>query len=87
MKDNKVQIDTGRDILTVESYTTRGTTIVTAYVNGISIRCGSLHLDRVAASFVDTVITACQVDEGKSHDKTVNRIEDELEAFITTSVQ
>jgi hypothetical protein len=83
MKDNKVQIDTGRDILTVESYTTRGTTIVTAYVNGISIRCGSLHLDRVAASFVDTVITACQVD----NDKSANRIEDELEAFITSATQ
>jgi hypothetical protein len=83
MKDNKVQIDTGRDILTVESYTTRGTTIVTAYVNGISIRCGSLHLDRVAASFVDTVITACQVDD----DKAANCIEDELEAFITTALQ
>jgi hypothetical protein len=83
MKDNKVQIDTGRDILTVESYNTRGTTIVTAYVNGISIRCGSLHLDRVAASFVDTVITACQVD----NDKTANCIEDELEAFITEALQ
>jgi hypothetical protein len=83
MKDNKVQIDTGRDILTVESYNTRGTTIVTAYVNGISIRCGSLHLDRVAASFVDTVITACQVDS----DKAVNCIEDELEAFLTTALQ
>mgnify|MGYP000132498660 CR=1 FL=1 len=83
MKDNKVQIDTGRDILTVESYTTRGTTIVTAYVNGISIRCGSLHLDRVAASFVDTVITACQVD----NDKSANCIEDELEAFITSATQ
>jgi hypothetical protein len=82
MKD-KVQIDTGRDILTVESYNTRGTTIVTAYVNGISIRCGSLHLDRVAASFVDTVITACQVD----NDKTANCIEDELEAFITEALQ
>lgn len=83
MKDNKVQIDTGRDILTVESYNTRGNTIVTAYVNGISIRCGSLHLDRVAASFVDTVITACQVDD----DKTANRIEDEVEAFINSSIQ
>lgn len=83
MKDNKVQIDTGRDILTVESYIARGTTIVTAYVNGISIRCGSLHLDRVATSFVDTVITACQVDS----DKTANRIEDEVEAFITEALQ
>jgi hypothetical protein len=83
MKDNKVQIDTGRDILTVESYTTRGTTIVTAYVNGISIRCGSLHLDRVAASFVDTVITACQVD----NDKSANCIEDEIEAFINDALQ
>lgn len=83
MKDNKVQIDTGRDILTVESYNTRGNTIVTAYVNGISIRCGSLHLDRVATAFVDTVITACQVD----NDKAANRIEDEVEAFINNSIQ
>ena len=83
MKDNKVQIDTGRDILTVESYNTRGNTIVTAYVNGISIRCGSLHLDRVATAFVDTVITACQVD----NDKAANRIEDEVEAFINSSIQ
>ena len=82
MKDNKVQIDTGRDILTVESYNTRGNTIVTAYVNGISIRCGSLHLDRVATAFVDTVITACQVD----NDKAANRIEDEVEAFINNSI-
>jgi len=86
MKDNKKQIDTGRDILTVESYNTRGTTIVTAYVNGISIRCGSLHLDRVAASFVETVLTACQVDEGKSRDKMIDCIEDELESFLTTAV-
>lgn len=78
MKDNKVQIDTGRDILTVESYTTRGTTIVTAYVNGISIRCGSLHLDRVVGSFIDTVVTACQVDDSKI----LSRITNEIEAFI-----
>lgn len=83
MKDNKVQIDTGRDILTVESYNTRGTTIVTAYVNGISVRCGSLHLDRVATAFVDTVITACQVD----NDKAADLIEGEVEAFINSSIQ
>ena len=83
MKDNKVQIDTGRDILTVESYTTRGTTIVTAYVNGISIRCGSLHLERVAGSFADTVLTACQVDDSK----TLSRITNEIEAFITEALQ
>ena len=83
MKDNKVQIDTGCDILTVESYNTRGTTIVTAYVNGISIRCGSLHLERVAGSFTDTVLTACQVDDSK----TLSRIANEIEAFITEALQ
>lgn len=83
MKDNKVQIDTGRDILTIESYTTRGTTIVTAYVNGISIRCGSLHLDRVAGSFTDTILTACQVDDSK----TLSHIANEIEAFITETLQ
>lgn len=83
MKDNKVQIDTGRDILTVESYNTRGTTIVTAYVNGISIRSGSLHLDRVAGSFTDTILTACQVDDSKA----LSHIANEIEAFITEALQ
>lgn len=83
MKDNKVQIDTGCDILTVESYNTRGTTIVTAYVNGISIRSGSLHLDRVANSFTDTVLTACEVNDNKA----LSRIANEIEAFLTTALQ
>ena len=78
MKD-KVQIDTGRDILTVESYSTRGTTIVTAYVNGISIRCGSLHLARVADAFADTVVAACAIRVDSSW------LKKQIEEFISNS--
>lgn len=83
MKDNKVQIDTGCDILTLESYNARGTAIVTAYVNGISIRSGSLHLERVAGSFCDTVLTACQIEDSKTNSKVAN----EIEAFINDTIQ
>lgn len=87
MTNNKIQIDVGRGILTVESYDARGTNIVTAYVDGISIRCGSTHLSRVAEAFVDTVLTACQIDEGASFDETVDYVEQELFKFIASSKQ
>lgn len=86
MKDSKLQIDVGSGILTIESYKARDTTIVTAYINGISIRCGSLHLDRIASAFVDSVISACRIDEDGSH-ILFGSIEDQLEAFLTTALQ
>lgn len=86
MKDSKLQIDVGSGILTVESYKVRDTTIVTAYINGISIRCGSLHLDRIASAFVDSVISACRIDEDAPH-ITIDPIEDEIAAFIDSALQ
>ena len=86
MKNNKLQIDVGRGILTVESCVGRDSTIVNAYINGISLRCGSLHLDRVRNTFVDTIISACLIDEDDPH-VTVSLIEDEIEAFISSALQ
>ena len=86
MKDSKLQIDVGSGILTIESYKPRDTTIVTAYINGISIRCGTLHLDRIASAFVDSVISACRIDEDDPH-VTVSFIEDEIEAFLNSALQ
>jgi hypothetical protein len=86
MKNNKLQIDVGRGILTVESCAGRDSTIVTAYINGISLRCGSLHLDRVRDAFVDSIISACLTDEDDPH-VTISLIEDEIEAFINSALQ
>lgn len=80
MKD-KVQIDTGRDILTLETNVTLNAKIVTAYVNGISIRSGSLQLARVADAFADTVVAACalRVD--------TKWLKKQIEGFINNSIQ
>lgn len=83
MKDNKVQIDTGRDILTLESYFANRATVVTAYVNGLSIRCNSLHLGRIADAFIDTLLTACTID----NDEDEQRVAVEITDFINNSVQ
>jgi hypothetical protein len=81
MKDNKVQIDTGRDILTLESTTTRNATIITAYVNGISIRSGSLHIVRIADAFVDTVVSACAIRVDSTW------LKKDVKKFITDTLQ
>jgi hypothetical protein len=84
MRNNKLQIDVGRGILTIESCAGRDSTIVTAYINGISLRCGSLHLDRVRDAFVDSIISACQIDDPHVM---ISLIEDEIEAFINSALQ
>jgi hypothetical protein len=80
MKD-KVQIDTGRDILTLEANVTLNAKIVTAYVNGISIRSGSLQLARVADAFADTVVAACALRVDSSW------LKKQIEEFINNSMQ
>lgn len=80
MKD-KVQIDTGRDILTLEANVTLNAKIVTAYVNGISIRSGSLQLSRVADAFADTVVAACALRVDSSW------LKKQIEEFINNSMQ
>lgn len=59
MESNKVQIHVGHNILSIESYTTNNAFIVTAYVNGISIRSGSLQSAKTTDAFIDSVIAAC----------------------------
>lgn len=86
MNNNKLQIDVGRGILTIESCAGRDSTIVTAYINGISLRCSTLHLDRVRDAFVDSVVSACRVDEDDSNG-TTNYIEEQTEAFIDSALQ
>lgn len=83
MKNDKVQIDTGHNILTLESYVTNRTLVVTAYVNGLSIRCNSLHLGRIADAFIDTVLTACAIDD----DTDEQRVTVEITDFINNSAQ
>jgi len=80
MKD-KVQIDTGRDILTLEANVTLNAKFVTAYVNGISIRSGSLQLSRVADAFADTVVAACALRVDSSW------LKKQIEEFINNSIQ
>ena len=89
MKHNKLQIDVGRGILTIESCGGRDSTIVTAYINGISLRCGSLHLGRVRDAFVDSVMSACAVDGGSIYDDSSDRkgVVEEIEAFISSAIQ
>jgi hypothetical protein len=86
MKDSKLQIDVGSGILTIESSVVRDTIIVTAYINGISLRCSTLHLARIASAFVDSVVSACQVSDDEPH-VTVESIGDEIEAFIDSALQ
>jgi hypothetical protein len=59
MESNKLQIHTGRNILTIESCTTDDAFIVSAYVNGIFIRSGSLQSAKTTDAFIDSVIAAC----------------------------
>jgi hypothetical protein len=89
MTNNKLQIDVGRGILTIESCAGRDSTIVTAYINGISLRCSSLHLDRVRDAFVDSVLSACVIDGGSVYETsaTIDPIVEEIEAFISSALQ
>lgn len=86
MKDRKLQIDVGSGILTIESSAVRDTVIVTAYINGISLRCSTLHLARIASAFVDSIVSACRISDDEPH-VTVSSIEDEIEAFIDSALQ
>ena len=86
MKDSKLQIDVGSGILTIESAVARGAVIVTAYINGISLRCSTLHLARIASAFVDSVVSACQISDDEPQ-ATVDSIQDKIEAFIDSAIQ
>lgn len=81
MKENRLQIDVGSGILTIESSVMRDAVIVTAYINGISLRCSTIHLARIATAFVASILSACQISDYEPY-ITVESIRNEIETFI-----
>ena len=87
MNKDKIDIDTGHTLINLNVENGRYGTIITAFVNGMSVRSGSLHLPRIAERFVDCVITACDFGITDADNRDSLSTEDELMAFIkaTTS--
>ena len=56
--------------------------IITAYVNGMSVRSGSLFLPRVADVFIDTVVVACDFPDDEAYDEDIARLERDIACFI-----
>ena len=89
MNKDKIDIDTGHTLINLNVDHGRFGTIITAFVNGMSVRSGSLHLQRIAERFVDCVIVACDFGTSDADERDTLRTEDELMAFIkaTTAPQ
>lgn len=82
IKQDKIDIDTGHTLINLTVEHGRYGTIVTAFVNGMSVRSGSLHLQRIAERFVDCVIAACDFGDTVADDRDSTRTEDSLLSFI-----
>lgn len=85
MKD-KIDIDTGHTLINLQVDSGRNGPIFTAFVNGMSVRSGSLHLRRITERFVDCVITACDFSDTDADDRDANRTSSEMEDFITQAL-
>jgi hypothetical protein len=85
MTQDKIDIDTGHTLINLNVEHGRYGTIITAFVNGMSVRSGSLHLPRIAERFVDCVITACDFGITDADNRDSLRTEDDLMAFIKST--
>jgi hypothetical protein len=83
-KKQRIEIDTGCTILTVDVTDSPKGPLVTAYVNGVSVRCGSLHLERIFDRFIDCTMRAADLTE---HDEGYRSVQDELELFVQEVAQ
>jgi len=63
MNTPQTDYDINGTLLTLDTAHGKRGPIVTAYVNGLSIRCNTLHLERIRDGFIDTVVFACNIDE------------------------
>ena len=60
---DNIQIDAGNSVIDMTyDRTNRSGIIVTAYVNGLSVRTNYIKLDRIVQSFIDSVLAACDVN-------------------------
>jgi len=82
VKEDKIHIDTGHTLISLNVDRGRYGTIITAFINGMSVRSGSLHLPRIAERFVDCVIMACDFGITDADNRDSLRTEDTLMAFI-----
>lgn len=83
-KRQRTEIDTGCTILTVDVTDSPKGPLVTAYVNGVSVRCGSLHLERIFDRFIDCTMRAADLTEGNDEYLSVR---DDLELFVEEVAQ
>jgi hypothetical protein len=63
MNTPQTDYDINGTLLTLDTAHGKRGPIVTAYVNGMSLRCNTLHLERIRDIFIDTVVFACDTDE------------------------
>jgi len=81
----KQDIDTGHTLINLSVDSGKYGEIMTAYVNGMSIRSGSLHLQRIAERFIDCVLAACDFGGSEADARDEQRTEDELAMFIASA--
>jgi hypothetical protein len=82
MKNKQTQIDAGHTIISLESSSSRTGPIITAYVNGMSIRSSSLRFARMANAFIECVLSACAFPEDGFSEAHEDRVADEIGVFI-----
>jgi hypothetical protein len=82
MKNRQTQIDAGHTIISLESAPSRTGPIITAYVNGMSIRSSSLRFARMANAFIECVLSACAFPEDGFSEAHEDRVADEIGVFI-----
>jgi hypothetical protein len=82
MKNRQTQIDAGHVIIALESAPSRTGPIITAYVNGMSIRSSSLKFARMANAFIECVLSACAFPEDGFSEAHEDRVADEIGVFI-----
>lgn len=76
------EIDAGHTLINMAVEEGRQGPIVTAFVQGLSVRSNSLTLPRVITLFTETVLTACDFPDGPEGEANEARTDGEIRAFI-----
>lgn len=58
------EIDAGHTLINMAVEQGRNGIIITAFINGLSVRSNLLNLPRVVALFIECVLAACDFPEG-----------------------
>jgi hypothetical protein len=70
MKRQYTDIDTGYTVVSISlEYGKNGRPIITAFSNGLSTRCGSVHLQRSVALFAKATVVLANYPDPQGRDK------------------